>query len=431
MFGRFRQVSPWAPVRVTVLFGIFISFSLLALSFFLDDSTYAAAAALTAGLFLTLFIIQKAGWQLYLARLDAVRERNHRLLMRIHYLRGQGQVLRTISRHRPLDESMSILCRFVEGRIPGARCSVLMLDPERWAVGKSVAPGLPDYYSQALIGLEIGPNVGSCGAAMYLRRPVMIDDMASHPNWAPFRDLVLRMGMRACWSSPILDDDGQALGAFAVYNELPRMPTRGERLTINVAVEMARIAVNMAAVYRQLMHQSLRDDLTGLANRRGMKEWLTQRLEAGGRVGVLLLDLDDFKPVNDTFGHAGGDKVLRVVAGRLRDLVGSEAIASRLGGDEFTLGVPTADREALEDIARRIIETVSRPIDIDRRHQARVRCSIGIARHPEDGETVEELMKHADQAMYVAKKSGKNRYRHWTCPAREPGSRPARPNARL
>ncbi|MGB3423323.1 MAG: sensor domain-containing diguanylate cyclase [Castellaniella sp.] len=373
-------------------------------------------AALPACALLALFLVRERAREACHAKFAALRALNDRQRKRVHYLRGQARVLRAISRRRPLDESMGILCRFVEDRVPGARCSVLMLSPEGGVVGQSVAPGLPDHYNQALLGLEIGPAVGSCGAAMYLRQPVFIDDILHHPNWASFHDLVLTTGMRACWSNPILDDDGQAMGAFAVYNEQSRLPTRGERLTIQVAVEMARIAVNMAAVYRQLMHQSLRDELTGLANRRGLKDWLTRRLEAGGRVGVLLLDLDDFKPVNDTFGHDGGDKVLRVVAGRLRDLVGRDAIAARLGGDEFTLGVPIADPVALEDIARRIIETVDRPIAIDRQHQAHVRCSIGIARHPEDGGAVETLMTHADQAMYEAKKSGKNQYRRWSGP---------------
>ncbi|KAB0610624.1 sensor domain-containing diguanylate cyclase [Castellaniella defragrans] len=418
MLRSFRpSASPFSSRVLLISGGLASAGLLMVVPAFCHGTPYLWLAILPACGFLALFVFRERAREACRAKFAALRARNDRQRKRVHSLRGQARVLRAISRRRPLDESMGILCRFVEDRIPGARCSVLMLGPEGRTVGKSVAPGLPEPYNQALLGLEIGPAVGSCGAAMHLRKPVFIDDVLRHPNWAPFRDLVLTTGMRACWSSPILDDDGQAVGAFAVYNEQPRLPVRGERLTIHVAVEMARVAVNMAAVYRQLMHQSLRDELTGLANRRGMKDWLTRRLEAGGRVGVLLLDLDDFKPVNDTFGHDGGDKVLRVVAGRLRDLVGRDAIASRLGGDEFTLGVPTADPAALEDIARRVIEAVGRPVSIDRRHRARVRCSIGIARHPEDGETVEELMTHADLAMYEAKKSGKNRYRRWSGPA--------------
>lgn len=426
MFRSFRLSSSFLSPRILLTSGVVASAGLLVAGpAFCRDVPCLWLAALPACAVLALFLVRERAREACRARFAALRALSDRRRERVHYLRGQTRVLRAISRRRPLDESMSILCRFVEDRIPGARCSVLMLDSDGCAVGKSVAPGLPDHYNQALIGLEIGPAVGSCGAAMYLRQPVFIDDIRHHPNWAPFRDLVSATGMRACWSSPILDDDGQAVGAFAVYNEQSRLPTRGERLTIHVAVEMARIAVNMAAAYRQLMHQSLRDELTGLANRRGMKDWLTRRLAAGGRVGVLLLDLDDFKPVNDTFGHDGGDRVLRVVAGRLRDLVGRDAIASRLGGDEFTLGVPTADPAALENMARRIIEAIGRPIAIDRRHQAHVRCSLGIARHPEDGETVEALMMHADQAMYVAKKSGKNQYRRWDDSVGAMGETPA------
>ncbi|MGY6269492.1 diguanylate cyclase domain-containing protein [Achromobacter denitrificans] len=377
------------------------------------DAAGSGLAISSALVFLILFLIQYRCCRSGCAELAATRRFNARLLTRVHYLRGRGRVLRAISRRRPLVESLGVLCRFVETQIPGSRCSALMLDPKRGQVCESFAPSLPEAYNKALIGLAIGPAVGSCGAAMYLKRPVMIADVANHPNWAPFRSLVQTTGMSACWSTPILDDDGQVLGAFAVYHSESRMPTRSELLVIHVAVEMVKIAMSLASVHRQLTRQSLRDDLTGLANRRGMKEWLAQHLGADGHVGVLLLDLDDFKPVNDTYGHAGGDKVLRVVAGRLRDLVGSGAIACRLGGDEFTVGLPDASLAELEEIARAVIDTIGQPISIDRENRVQVRCSIGIARYPEDGRNTEELLLHADHAMYTAKHSGKNQYRLW------------------
>lgn len=347
------------------------------------------------------------------AELGRLRKANRRLRGRTHLLHGQVRVLRAVSKRRPLDESLGILCSFVETRISGARCSALLLDSAGQRVNDSVAPSMPQPYNQALIGLEIGPTVGSCGAAMSLKRPVMIDDVLAHPNWEPFRALVETTGMRACWSSPILGDDEQVLGAFAVYHEQSRMPSRSERLIIHMATEMARIAVGLALAYRQLALQSLRDDLTGLANRRGVKKWLAQRLDDSAGVGVLLLDLDDFKPVNDTFGHAAGDRVLRVVAGRLHDLVGESGIVCRLGGDEFTIGTTDADDAMLERLALQIIDRIGQPIAVDRKNAVSVRCSLGIARHPADGETIEALLAHADQAMYLSKQSGKNQYRFW------------------
>ncbi len=410
---RRSRFPPFAAGHAAAVLGIAASIALLVAAFFLETAAHAAIAASAAGVFLLISLAQRRAWRACRARLSTAEVTNRRLLARVHYLRGQARVLRAISRRQPLDDSLGILCRYVEARTPGARCSALILDSSGQRVAQSIAPGLPGLYNRALVGLSIGPRVGSCGAAMYQKQAVMISDVQSHPNWTPFRDLVQATGMRACWSTPILDKNDAVLGAFAVYHEESRLPTRAERLTIQSAVEMARIAISLDAVHRRLRGQSLRDELTGLANRRGMKEWLAVRLAGGSGVGLLLLDLDDFKPVNDTYGHAGGDKVLRVVAGRLRDLAGDAGIASRLGGDEFTLGIPGATLPMLEDTAARIIEAVGRPIAMDLEHQAHVRCSIGIALFPEDGETTEELMLHADQAMYVAKKSGKNQYRLW------------------
>lgn len=411
--GLFRQVF-FLPLNTLSALGVGSGICLFAAPVVDHPGAALADAARVFGfIFLALSVAYGVSLQSKRAELGKLRRANKRLRGRIHFLHGQVRVLRAVSKRRPLNESLGILCSFVEARIPGARCSALLLDSTGQQVNDSVAPSLPQPYNQALIGLEIGPTVGSCGAAMSLKRPVMIDDVQAHPNWEPFRALVGTTGMRACWSSPVLGDDDQVLGAFAVYHEQPRMPSRSERLIIHMATEMARIAVGLALAYRQLALQSLRDDLTGLANRRGVKKWLAQRLDDSAGVGVLLLDLDDFKPVNDTFGHAAGDRVLRVVAGRLRDLVDESGIVCRLGGDEFTIGTTDADDAMLERLALQIIDRIGQPIAIDRGHSVSVRCSLGIARHPADGETIETLLIHADQAMYLSKKSGKNQYRFW------------------
>lgn len=414
MFRSFPpSLSPFFSYSLLVFCVVVSAALLVAAPVFCQDAACLWLPALPACALLVLFLIRERSRLACRAKFDALRMANERRSKRARDLLGQTRILRAISRQRPLEESMGILCRFVEERIAGARCSILMLDSAGRAVNQSVAPSLPDDYNQALIGLEIGPTVGSCGAAMHLRQQVFIDDILHHPNWAPFHDLVLSTGMQACWSSPVLDEDGQSIGAFAVYNEQPRQPTHRERLTIHAAIEMAHIAINMVAMHRLLIHQSLRDELTGLVNRRGVKKWLTQHLELGCPLSVFLLDLDDFKPVNDTFGHSGGNKVLRVVAGRLHDLAPSDAIVSRLGGDEFVLGIPSTDVQVLEDLARQIVEAIGRPIAIDPEHSTRVGCSLGIAHTPQDGDTVEALLTHADQAMYVAKKSGKNQHCHY------------------
>ncbi|WP_145134661.1 EAL domain-containing protein [Roseomonas gilardii] len=157
------------------------------------------------------------------------------------------------------------------------------------------------------------------------------------------------------------------------------------------------------------------DPLTGLANRTLLHERLGAAIgEAGGREGhlvVLALDLDRFKVVNDTYGHAAGDDLLRQVAGRLGDLVGPDDTVSRLGGDEFViLWRGAATRAGVEPLARRIVRSLVTPFILDG-NMAQVGTSVGIALHPQDGATPESLLRNADTALYRAKSEGRGTVR--------------------
>jgi diguanylate cyclase (GGDEF)-like protein/PAS domain S-box-containing protein len=163
---------------------------------------------------------------------------------------------------------------------------------------------------------------------------------------------------------------------------------------------------------RELRHQAFHDSLTGLPNRALMLDRLEQALARRQRhrgvVGVLLLDLDDFKTVNDSLGHAIGDQLLAVVADRLRAMTRSDDTVARLGGDEFVIitdGLTEADVEAA---AARIASEVGAPIDIEGR-ELRVRVSIGIAL-ARNGSAAGELLRDADVALYQAKSRGRGRW---------------------
>ncbi|QPF74519.1 GGDEF domain-containing protein [Roseateles sp. DAIF2] len=161
---------------------------------------------------------------------------------------------------------------------------------------------------------------------------------------------------------------------------------------------------------RRARHLALHDALTALPNRRFFIERLTHAtalLEAGepARLAVIYLDLDDFKPVNDAYGHDIGDEMLKVVARRLDRRVRSEDMVSRLGGDEFAcLRCGPVSRPELSRLARKLYETIAAPMQIGNL-RLRVRPSIGIAVHPADGSTAATLMRSADAAMYAAKRS--------------------------
>jgi diguanylate cyclase (GGDEF)-like protein len=174
-----------------------------------------------------------------------------------------------------------------------------------------------------------------------------------------------------------------------------------------------QIALSNQDCDARLYRQAHFDSLTSLPNRVLFRDRLSQELASttdGAPCGALLyVDLDHFKRVNDTVGHSAGDQLLTIVAQRLRSCVKDGDTVARLGGDEFTVilrQVPSA--EAASEIAQRIIDSLQRPVNIaGRDHQ--VRASIGITRFPEDGNTIEELLRNADLAMYQAKDSGRSR----------------------
>jgi diguanylate cyclase (GGDEF)-like protein/PAS domain S-box-containing protein len=167
-------------------------------------------------------------------------------------------------------------------------------------------------------------------------------------------------------------------------------------------------------VEARVQYLALHDALTGLANRVLFFDRLNSAIAAahrkGGAFALLYLDLDDFKPINDTSGHEAGDLALRNVAERLRDCVRENDTVARLGGDEFILLVSDAFEEtAAVTVAEKVIAELTRPLPIEG-CQHLLGCSIGIALYPRDGEDADGLMRHADAAMYGAKRLGKNRY---------------------
>ncbi|WP_341890455.1 EAL domain-containing protein [Variovorax sp. YR752] len=161
------------------------------------------------------------------------------------------------------------------------------------------------------------------------------------------------------------------------------------------------------------------DLLTGLPNRAVLREELERGLAANRRgesLALLCLDLDRFKPVNDTYGHAVGDALLRQVAERLRDCVRETDIVARMGGDEFAV----VQRGALQPdvstrLARRIIDVLTRPFEVDG-HVVHIGTSVGVAMAPTDGEDSETLLRHADLALYRAKSDGRGQLSYF-----EPG----------
>jgi diguanylate cyclase (GGDEF)-like protein len=179
----------------------------------------------------------------------------------------------------------------------------------------------------------------------------------------------------------------------------------GERLARAI-----RMAIERKRAEAQLLRRAHFDSLTGLANRALFADRLAHALararRRGERVGLLYLDLDGFKAINDARGHAAGDAALRQVAARLRAAVRESETAARFGGDEFTVLIePLRDPADAGAVAARIGAALRRPLEVER-HEVRLSASIGIAIFPDDGADPQALLRSADRAMFRVKRSG-------------------------
>jgi diguanylate cyclase (GGDEF)-like protein len=203
-----------------------------------------------------------------------------------------------------------------------------------------------------------------------------------------------------------------AVGMLGVF--LIVITGQGRRTQLLVDQRTAELAGSNAQL-TQLAHF---DPLTGLSNR---GHWMAQAqstLEAARRegdpLGVMFIDLDRFKHVNDSLGHSEGDRLLVTVAARLRECLRARDVLARLGGDEFVVLLPRLrDRDSAAVAARKIMEALARPVALEST-EVTVSASVGLACYPADGDSIETLLRHADTAMYAAKDSGRNAWRFFS-----------------
>ena len=162
----------------------------------------------------------------------------------VSLMEGQNKVLEQIAQGQPLATSLDTLARVIETHSDQELyCSFLLFDETAGRLRHGAAPSLPTEYCEAVDGIEVGPSVGSCGTAAHFTASVIVENIATDPLWANFRELALGFGLRSCWSTPILDCNGQVLATFAMYHPFPYSPTSRDRELVIKATYLARIAI--------------------------------------------------------------------------------------------------------------------------------------------------------------------------------------------
>ena len=298
-----------------------------------------------------------------------------------------------------------------EARHPGMRCSLLELEDGKLLHGG--APSMPKEYCHAVHGLENGPEVGSCGTSTYLGERTLVEDIDTDPKWAAIKHLALPHGMRSCWSEPIKNSSGKVLGAFGMYYDYPGLPNDKESEDLLSAARLAGIIMGREHAQKRIEMLAYTDELTQVSNRRYFFDIAQSIILVTSRekksLSLLMLDIDYFKNVNDTYGHQIGDFILISFVKEIKKLMRKSDMFARVGGEEFAILLNDTSIKGARVIAQKICTLIEDKEFVYEDKVIRITTSIGTSQLDEKNDSIEKLYKQADKQLYEAKNTGRNR----------------------
>ncbi|WP_372530575.1 putative bifunctional diguanylate cyclase/phosphodiesterase [Euzebya sp.] len=285
--------------------------------------------------------------------------------------------------------------------------AVFLWDPSSGTLRAEATDGLDDAASALLMATSLrAEDIPELAQLLGRREPMVVAAGSATPT---LRGLLDTLGVPHVVVVPLLSGD-QLLGVVASGWEVAHTADAiGDVLDrLRGVGDQAATALRNAQLMATVRHQAAHDSLTGLPNRETFTQRLDETLREGRDVTVLFCDLDRFKQINDSYGHAAGDELLRQIAARLRGVLRPGDVVGRLSGDEFAVLLDgIADSLVAGDLARRLVQDLAEPFRIEGR-EIRVTTSVGVAVHRGTGGRSDELLRHADDAMYRAKEQGRN-----------------------
>lgn len=246
------------------------------------------------------------------------------------------------------------------------------------------------------------------------RNGSLLDSTQHEPDF--YRDIRKQLQTHGRWSGEMWQQRKDGEEFLCAYECSSVLDSSGRHM---LYVMVLSDITDQKRAEQELRYLANFDTLTNLPNRALLSERLSRAIVRARRqnnhIAVLFLDLDRFKDINDSLGHAAGDRILRAAAVRLQDTVGAQHTVARLGGDEFTVVLENLKSpDQAEKIAREIIQAFSAPLLLDDRQEISISTSIGISLYPENAQVPTELLKQADTAMYQAKAAGRRTYLRYT-----------------
>ena len=301
-----------------------------------------------------------------------------------------------------IDHVLKLLLRMFDRPLWALECAVVYEDQE--GDRRVIHTGLPD----ALRGIDVSSD-SPWQRALRSGEKVEIVDFAELP--ADMRSVAEAESFKAVWTYPVADPGAASDALLIVWSEMAHGPVLGQGMVLDRVLRLMRLAFAQRDYLRQLQKAATHDPLTNLPNREMFSTQVEYELKRrdGVGVGLLYLDLDGFKPVNDAMGHHAGDRVLETLAARMVGVLRPNDLIARLGGDEFgVLCLDVADMDVLVDVADRLVTVVNDPIEYEGAELA-VGVSIGLVLA--DGQSFDALMRLADRAMYEAKANDESQWR--------------------
>jgi diguanylate cyclase (GGDEF)-like protein len=328
---------------------------------------------------------------------------------------SQQRLLEMVIQNRPLQRILDEITALFDIIFPyNGRTIIMLVNENTDRMSIVSAPSLSNKEIHFLNSVLNRYQMESFLKSPYVKNVFITDDIQTSPNWAGFQEEVLQHNFHAIWSAPLKDDYNKVYGVFAILFNHRRKPALEDIPLLKVGAYTTSHMINYYRTREKIRHLAYHDTLTGLPNQRFLDEKLKKVEEMSRHVGAnfsaLMIDLDRFKNINDSYGHDVGDEFLIRVSKRLKNCLEDETTISRLGGDEFAILLENADECKAEELAMQIIKALEEPLYINGK-EIFVTASIGISVYPKHGTSAHELFVKADAAMYQAKSSGGNNYK--------------------
>lgn len=330
----------------------------------------------------------------------------------------QNQILETIVKgNAEFQQLLDILCHYAEVLVPDAVASVMLLQEEQELLKIQSAPSASRQIIEDLSGLKPSTEHGSCSYAIFTGQPVYVSSTRQDPSWSSVRDIAHKHSIEALWSQPVFISEDTAVGSFALISFEQREPSDFHKNLLKVCANLVSVIMQKKAQEGELWRIAHHDALTGLPNRLLLDSHLKHAIRNADRnnkrLALMLIDLDNFKDINDCYGHKFGDIVLLESMNLIQKCLRQGDIVARHGGDEFLLILENfSDKLAVDQIAKKILLMFQSPMTL-KDQAVMVHFSIGISLFPDDADNAQELLRNADIAMYQAKATGKNNIQYF------------------